>query len=117
MLASGSLFSFSNRDYATKVFGFATFGRVYGMLICLSGLVQFAQSALDALTHGPLKGNPTPINLLMGAGGTIIAVILTTFVHIKSQALQKEQKEETAEPERMRLIREESEYGTLGSRR
>ncbi|CEJ61481.1 hypothetical protein PMG11_10014 [Penicillium brasilianum] len=29
-------------DYATKVFGFATFGRVYGTIICLSGLATFS---------------------------------------------------------------------------
>ncbi|KAF7587211.1 hypothetical protein BBP40_007548 [Aspergillus hancockii] len=39
-------------DYATKVFGFATFGRVYGTIICFSGIVNFSQYGLDYLTHG-----------------------------------------------------------------
>ncbi|KAL8968905.1 MAG: hypothetical protein Q9183_002250, partial [Haloplaca sp. 2 TL-2023] len=30
-------------DYAAKVFGFHTFGRVYGLIICLAGILNFAQ--------------------------------------------------------------------------
>src|SRR6266536_5308686 len=36
-------------DYAAKVFGFRTFGTVYGLIICLAGLFNFSQSGLDAL--------------------------------------------------------------------
>jgi len=109
-----------SRDYATKVFGFATFGRVYGMIICLSGLVQFVQSALDALTHGPLKGDPTPINLFMAISGTFLAIVLTSYVYIKSRDYHAEL--EAEEPvhvpvERMALIREDTgEYGTVSCR-
>ncbi|KAH8671599.1 FMP42 protein [Xylariales sp. PMI_506] len=102
-------------DYATKVFGFATFGRIYGMLTCISGLVNFSQSGLDALTHGPLNGDPTPINIFMAVVGTAIGIALTSFVYIKSRDFQEEeQKEDNGYSERMALIREENhEYGTM----
>ncbi|KAF3023604.1 hypothetical protein E8E14_012220 [Neopestalotiopsis sp. 37M] len=100
-------------DYATKVFGFATFGRVYGMITCLSGLVNFSQSGLDALTHGPLNGDPTPINAVMAVLGTLIGIILTSYVYIKGRDFEVELHHDTAPQERMPLIRENSaEYGT-----
>ena len=34
-------------DYSAKVFGFVTFGKVYGLVICLAGLFNFLQSPLD----------------------------------------------------------------------
>ncbi|VUC21977.1 unnamed protein product [Clonostachys rosea] len=74
-------------DYATKVFGFATFGRIYGTLICFSGVVNFAQSGLDALTNGPLGGDPTPVNAVSAGLGTIIGIATTAFVTVKSMRL------------------------------
>ncbi|KAI0134025.1 major facilitator superfamily domain-containing protein [Xylariales sp. AK1849] len=104
-------------DYATKVFGFATFGRVYGMITCLSGLVNFSQSGLDALTHGPLNGDPTPINIAMAVAGTAIGIALTAFVYIKGKNFREDLKEEVVIPERMPLIREVTgEYGTVAGR-
>jgi hypothetical protein len=95
------------------VFGFATFGRVYGMITCLSGLVNFSQSGLDALTHGPLNGDPTPINAVMAVLGTLIGIILTSYVYIKGRDFEVELHHDTAPQERMPLIRENSaEYGT-----
>ncbi|KAI2636856.1 putative MFS transporter [Hypomontagnella submonticulosa] len=109
-------------DFATKIFGFATFGRIYGTITCLSGLVNFVQSGLDALTHGPLNGNPTPINAVMAAGGTILGLTLTVYVVIQGRNFRRElQQKEAAErvQERLGLIREEREaeeagYGTMG---
>lgn len=37
-------------DYAAKVFGFQTFGKVYGLIICLAGVGNFAQAGLDTIT-------------------------------------------------------------------
>ncbi|OHE99995.1 major facilitator superfamily transporter [Colletotrichum orchidophilum] len=92
-------------DYATKVFGFATFGRIYGTIVCISGLVNFAQSGLDALTHGPLHGDPTPVNITLGASGTVIGAILTAFVAIRGRAFVTEEKPELdASEERQRLL-------------
>ncbi|OTA99284.1 hypothetical protein M426DRAFT_68132 [Hypoxylon sp. CI-4A] len=109
-------------DFATKIFGFATFGRIYGTITCLSGLVNFVQSGLDALTHGPLQDDPTPINAAMAVGGTILSVSLTAYIVIQGRLFrQKMDKREAAErvQERLGLIREEREaeeagYGTIG---
>lgn len=106
-------------DYTAKIFGFASFGRVYGMLTCLSGLVQFVQSGLDALTHGPLGGDPTPINIFIGAAGTVLGLLLTMYVHVKSRdydvvAEQQRGRGQGTESERMGLIPEGRtvDYGT-----
>lgn len=73
------------RDYATKVFGFATFGRIYGTVICVSGLGQLIQPALDALTHGPLHENPILLNVAFAVSGSVIAAALTMFVYVKTR--------------------------------
>jgi len=54
------------------------------MLICLSGLMNFVQSGLDALTHGPLDGNPALINIAMAVLGTILSVALSAYIGIAS---------------------------------
>ncbi|KAM0329267.1 hypothetical protein ACHAQA_004571 [Verticillium albo-atrum] len=103
-------------DYATKVFGFATFGRIYGALVCISGIISFAQSGLDAWTHGPLHGNPVPVNIVMGASGTVLGIALVLFVAIQV-GLHNEREKAEADMERMPLISEEEEgYGTRGGR-
>ncbi|WDK10624.1 major facilitator superfamily transporter [Colletotrichum graminicola] len=89
-------------DYATKVFGFATFGRIYGTIVCVSGLVNFAQSGLDSFTHGPLHGDPTLVNITLGVAGAIVGVVLTVFVSIKGRAFVKQEK--SAVEERRRLL-------------
>ncbi|KAJ5151431.1 uncharacterized protein N7482_010683 [Penicillium canariense] len=75
-------------DYATKVFGFATFGRVYGTIICVSGLVNFSQYGLDTLTHGPFGGNPIPINSALAIAGFLIGVVLVGFVTVAGRRLR-----------------------------
>ncbi|OTB13188.1 hypothetical protein K445DRAFT_25000 [Daldinia sp. EC12] len=108
-------------DFATKIFGFATFGRIYGTITCLSGLVNFVQSGLDALTHGPLHGNPTPINAVMAAGGTILGAALTAYVVVQGRSFRRKLQQTQAAgmvQERLHLIREEREaeeasYGTM----
>ncbi|KAL0940297.1 major facilitator superfamily transporter [Colletotrichum truncatum] len=101
-------------DYATKVFGFATFGRIYGTIVCVSGLINFSQSGLDALTHGPLHGDPTPVNITLGAAGAIIGLALTVFVAVKGRTFVEEEKPVLdAIEERQRLLSSAGqEYGT-----
>ncbi|CAF3660936.1 unnamed protein product [Fusarium graminearum] len=100
-------------DYATKVFGFATFGRIYGTITCVSGITQLAQSGLDALTHGPLHGNPTPINATLGAVGALVGAIMTVFVAIKGNRFEEKKAEMKADDERERLLSNaQSNYGT-----
>ncbi|KAF4471585.1 photosystem II D2 [Fusarium albosuccineum] len=100
-------------DYATKVFGFATFGRIYGTITCLSGIVNLAQSGLDALTHGPLHGNPVPINAALGAVGALIGLTLTIFVSVKGRSFVDRKIELEADHERERLLSDaHHDYGT-----
>lgn len=93
-------------DYTTKVFGFATFGRVYGAIICISGVANFSQYGLDRLTHGPFGDDPTVINAVLTVSGFIVGVVFVLFVRIKSEGIRRRQLEEDAEDERERLMPE-----------
>lgn len=64
-------------DYVSKVFGFDTFGTIYGTLICISGVLNMFQSVLDDWTHNFFKMNPFPINFLL-----VLATIVSSFVLI-----------------------------------
>lgn len=70
-------------DYSAKVFGFRTFGTVYGLIICLSGLLNFSQSGLDVLFHKTFKGDPVPVNLILLGLGLIIGASLVGFVSLQ----------------------------------
>ncbi|KAL5340872.1 major facilitator superfamily domain-containing protein [Aspergillus crustosus] len=100
-------------DYATKVFGFATFGRVYGTIICFSGLISFSQYGLDALTHGPFDDNPIPVNIILAVAGFVVGSILVAFVATAGHRLRAKMREEAEEGERQRLIEEEDEGGLM----
>ena len=84
-------------DYAAKVFGFATFGKVYGLIICLAGLFNFIQSGLDALTHGPFHDDPRPINAALLVVEAVVGTILVGYVYWRSRCLERERLEEEAE--------------------
>lgn len=88
-------------DYATKVFGFRTFGRIYGTIICVSGVTQLVQPALDVLVHGPLHDNPIPLNIFFAVAGSLICGSLTVFVYSQTEArgAREDLKEVEAEEE------------------
>ncbi|GIC93238.1 putative MFS transporter Fmp42 [Aspergillus udagawae] len=67
-------------DYAAKVFGFHTFGKVYGLIICLAGLGNFLQAGLDAVTFKLFGRNPIPVNLVLTASTGTIGAALVGFV-------------------------------------
>lgn len=75
-------------DYSAKVFGFRTFGTVYGLIICLSGLLNLSQSGLDVLFHNTFKGDPVPVNLMLLFAGLLIGTILVIFVTVQSRKRQ-----------------------------
>jgi MFS family permease len=95
-------------DYATKVFGFKTFGRVYGTIICISGLAIFAQVGLDHLTHEAFGDNPTPVNAAMTGAGLAIGLVLVAFVKVQGQKLTRERRVEDAGREGEALLGEAS---------
>ncbi|KAI0175672.1 MFS general substrate transporter [Hypoxylon sp. FL1284] len=76
-------------DYSAKVFGFRTFGTVYGAVICLSGLLNFSQSGLDFLFHRVFRGDPVPVNLILLALGLVVGVALVAFVAVQGRALRR----------------------------
>ncbi|KAH7377301.1 major facilitator superfamily domain-containing protein [Pyrenochaeta sp. MPI-SDFR-AT-0127] len=91
-------------DYSAKVFGFATFGKVYGLIICLAGLLNFSQSALDAATHKTFKNNPVPINVILLGAALLVGIALVAFVWRKSHKILRENIEEEAEEAREVLM-------------
>ena len=91
-------------DYAAKVFGFQTFGKVYGAIICLAGLFNFTQAALDAATHKTFDNDPRPVNAILLTIALTVGVILVGYVWRKSVTLQKDLVREEAESARERLM-------------
>ncbi|KAF2442634.1 MFS general substrate transporter [Karstenula rhodostoma CBS 690.94] len=76
-------------DYATKVFGYATFGRVYGTIIFLSGVINLSQTGIAALTKTAFHGNPVPVNVFLAAAAFIVGVALVTYVTVQTYRMQK----------------------------
>lgn len=70
-------------DYSAKVFGFRTFGTVYGLIICLSGLLNLSQSGLDILVHGTFHGNPIPVDIMLLGLGFVIGTALVSYVAVQ----------------------------------
>lgn len=67
-------------DYTAKVFGFKTFGKVYGLVICLAGLFNFSQAGLDALTFKVFKKDPRPVNMGLLVAAVAVGVALVLYV-------------------------------------
>lgn len=84
-------------DYAAKVFGFQTFGKVYGLMICLAGVLSFLQSALDAATHKVFGGDPVPVNIILLAIVQVVGSALVGYVWQKSRSMARAELENEAE--------------------
>lgn len=101
-------------DYSSKVFGFQTFGRVYGLVICLAGLFNFVQSPLDALTHIQFGLNPIPVNLILLGLAVTVGTSLVAYTALKSRNIKRETLEQEAEDatESLMPTANEGSYGT-----
>lgn len=84
-------------DYTAKVFGFRTFGTVYGTIICLSGLFNFSQSGLDYLFHETFENNPVPVNIMLLSLGAAIGIALISFVGTSASRIKRKLLEQEAE--------------------
>ena len=84
-------------DYAAKVFGFHTFGKVYGLIICLAGLFNFLQSALDALRYKQFHGDPIPVNIILLVSVFVVGCLLVYYVYRKTQEMKRDYLEDEAE--------------------
>ena len=104
-------------DYAAKVFGFATFGRVYGTIIALSGILNFSQVGIVALTKNNFHGNPIPVNVSLAVIGFLIGTAIVVFVAIQGRrARLRQEEEDNGETQSLMesfIEEDESEYGTF----
>ncbi|CAI5760045.1 unnamed protein product [Candida verbasci] len=83
------LFYTTISDVCAKVFGFETFGTVYGLIICFSGIINYGQSYLDELTHTYFKMNPIPINLILIGISLIIGLITVIYIDYQAKLYRK----------------------------
>ncbi|KAF2716539.1 MFS general substrate transporter [Polychaeton citri CBS 116435] len=102
-------------DYATKVFGFTTFGRIYGTIICLSGVVNLLQPAIDAMTYEVFHSDPTPVNVALAVPAFVFGVALVIYVSWQGRRMSRERQQLDEMRERDHLIREEEEESNYGS--
>ena len=84
-------------DYSAKVFGFQTFGKVYGLIICLAGLFNFLQSPLDAATHVTFKNDPVPVNVILMSLAVVVGCALVSYTGWKARTMHREMLENEAE--------------------
>ncbi|KAH3902814.1 Fmp42p SCDLUD_000405 [Saccharomycodes ludwigii] len=97
-------------DYCAKVFGFETFGTVYGLLMTIAGLLNLLQSVFDRWTHSVFKMNPTPINSIL----VLITILFggSLFFYIKLQ-LKKISQDNEASPSSSTHGLSETTYGSV----
>lgn len=98
-------------DYSAKVFGFVTFGKVYGLIICLAGLLNFIQSPLDALTHVAFNLNPVPVNVILTGTAIVVGTALVVFVKVKTRNAARDQLEDEAEEATEQLMPNGTSHG------
>ena len=101
-------------DYAAKVFGFQTFGKVYGLIICIAGLFNFSQSLLDALTFHAFHNDPVPVDLVLMALVLIVGLAVTGYVWRQSKHIEREFLEQEADEAEERLIPNGEAEGSNG---
>ncbi|CAH2353842.1 protein Fmp42p [[Candida] railenensis] len=77
-------------DFCAKVFGFETFGTVYGAIICFSGVCNILQQFMDKATHELFHMNPTPINATLTILTAVFGFMLLGYV--RSQELEIKRK-------------------------
>ncbi|KAK4251892.1 protein FMP42 [Corynascus novoguineensis] len=76
-------------DYSAKVFGFETFGTVYGTIIALSGVLNFTQEGLDWLFERRFDGNPIPVNVFLLLISLAVGLALVGFVWAKARTIRR----------------------------
>ncbi|KAK9452215.1 major facilitator superfamily domain-containing protein [Limtongia smithiae] len=92
-----SLFYTAVSDYSAKVFGFETFGQVYGLISTISGLFNFTQSGFDHITHRVLNRDPRPVNIGLVTLSTAIGTVFVWYVAKQSKKLKRSALEFEAE--------------------
>lgn len=75
-------------NYSTLVFGFTTFGTVYGLANTISGLFGLVQYPLDLAVKYPLKGNPTAVNVVLLVAGVLTSVGVVVRIWAATRSVQ-----------------------------
>lgn len=91
-------------DFCAKVFGFETFGTVYGTIICISGMANILQQVMDKATHTVFHMNPVPINSGLTVLTVIFAVAILVFVRSQEMAMKRKNLELEAQEATLRAI-------------
>ncbi|KAF3993916.1 hypothetical protein FT663_01327 [Candidozyma haemuli var. vulneris] len=84
-------------DFCAKVFGFETFGTVYGTIVCISGICNIFQQLLDRITHVMFNTNPGPVNSVLTALTVVFALALIFFVRSQEMEMKRRNLELEAE--------------------
>ncbi|KAL5411761.1 hypothetical protein PMIN04_010130 [Paraphaeosphaeria minitans] len=79
-----------------NVFGYATFGRVYGTIIFFSGVINLSQTGIAALTKTAFHGNPIPVNIFLAVAAFVVGVALVTYVTVQTYRMQMKLQDEDA---------------------
>ncbi|WPK27632.1 hypothetical protein PUMCH_005029 [Australozyma saopauloensis] len=91
-------------DFCAKVFGFETFGTVYGTIICFSGLCNILQQFMDQITHSHFEGNPIPVNATLTALTVLFAGLIIGFVRSQEKAMSRRSLEIEAQEATIRSL-------------
>lgn len=91
-------------DFCAKVFGFDTFGTVYGTIICFSGICNIFTQIFDRITHDWFKSNPTPVNLFLTALTVFFAGLIVAFVRSQELELKRKRLELEAQEASVRIV-------------
>lgn len=78
-------------DFCAKVFGFDTFGTVYGAIICTSGVFNYLQSFLDKVTHEKFNMNPTPVNVITTLITLVVGAVTVGYVRQQAKLYARKQ--------------------------
>lgn len=84
-------------DYSAKIFGFNTFGQVYGLMMCTAGLINYTQTYLDLFTKTFYKSNPTPINMMLISLTVIFGSWLILYMKSQEKSIERKSLENEAD--------------------
>ena len=71
------------------MFGYTTFGTVYGAIICSAGVFNLVQSGVDYLVQTAFHGNPIPVNLGLLGTGFALGVVMLGYVGLQVRRLRR----------------------------
>lgn len=76
-------------DFCAKVFGFETFGTVYGTIMSFAGLCNIIQQFLDRITHVYFGMNPGPVNSILTGSTVVVAFAMILYVRLQELKMKR----------------------------